>query len=296
MIKNDFITRSKFEEYHVLKNDWINLNLSKEYKSLIYSQIPLLRIESYFNYIIRLLYQEDYKKTDRKLDINILLKEYYETSTKILKENASIILDDTLDVSDTFQTSFEWKEHHLYYGKQLELIIQTVLDTVNYSTEIKDILGIGTAENPYLSIKSAQFCQNLVMIAYCSASKRIEDEFLNSNFFGVEIMEFNESEELIIYLTPKGMIEAPEYFSKFKAEDRNEELSKQLSKIGIQTINNQELKQKYFTSTILSFNNILYYHYEQINFNYSTFFNKRINRKHYGSIILETQGNYMKIK
>src|SRR5690554_3197160 len=106
-----FIEKFKKESYFLLEEKGIKLDLDEEYKSQIFKQIKLLRIESYFNYIIRLIFQEDYLKKNLAVDKTKLLNLYYETSTKILKDNASIILDNSINPYDDYRTSFNWEEH-----------------------------------------------------------------------------------------------------------------------------------------------------------------------------------------
>lgn len=289
-----FIKKQKNENNFIFDEDAIKLDLEPRYKKLLINQIKLLRIESYFNYIIRLIFQEDYLKKNLQIEKVTLLSLYYETANKILKDNASIILDSSINSYEEIYTSFNWEEHHLYYGKQLGLIVNTVLDIINHDKEIKQIIGLNENENPYNSQKARQFVQNLIVIGYSQATQRIEDEINNENYFGIEIIKNKNDEELIIYLTPKGMLEAPQFFSKIEKENRIDEFNKMLNKIGIQRIENNELKKQYETSTILVFNNKMYYHYKQFNLSYNDFFNKRINRPHFNSILLETQANYKK--
>lgn len=291
-----FIEKVKKETYFLIEGKGIKLDLDEEYKFQIFKQIKLLRIESYFNYIIRLIFQEDYLKKNLTVDKAKLLNLYYETSTKILKDNASIILDNSINPYDDYQTSFYWEEHHLYYGKQLGLIIKTILDIINFDREIKLLLNISENENPYNSSKAHQFIQNLIIIAYSQATQRIENEINNENYLGIEILKNNNNEEeLIVYLTPIGMMSVPEYFTNIDNEDKIPKFIKLLNQIGIQKIENEEIKQKYDSSIILAFDNKLYVHYKQYNLSYNSFFNKRINRPHINSIILETQANYRKI-
>ena len=293
------ISKTKKENYYLLDENSIKLDFDNEYKNQLYKQIPLLRIESYFNYIIRLIFQEDYLKKGLTIDKSNLLNLYYQTSAKILKDNASIILDSSINPYEEFQTSFEWEEHHLYYGKELELIVKTILDVINYNDELQQILDISKDENSYFSQKAHQFVQSLIMIAYSQATQRIEDEINNDNFLGIELLKNEDNEELIVYLTPKGMMEVPEIFKSVDNERRvtewNKILNQLFNQIGIQILDLKELKKQYDTSVILAHNNKLYYHYTQFNLDYNEFILKRINRPHLNSLLVETQANYKKI-
>ena len=108
------------------------------------------------------------------------------------------------------------------------------------------------------------------MIAYSQATQRIEDEINNENYLGIELFMNGVNEELIVYLTPKGMIEAPEIFMKIDKDNRVTEWTKFFNKlfnqIGIQMLDLEELKKQHNTSAILAFNNNLYCHYEQEDF------------------------------
>ena len=291
-----FIHKIKKENYYLFDESSIKFDFENEYKNQLYNQISLLRIESYFNYIIRLIFQEDYLKKGLMIDKPSLLNLYYQTSTKILKDNASIILDNSISPYEEIQTSFEWKEHHLYYGKELELIVKTILNIINYNKELQQILDISENENLYFSAKAHQFVQCLIMVAYSQATQRIEDEINNENFLGVELLKNNTNEELIVYLTPQGMMEAPEFFTNIDNERKIAEWNKIFNQVGIQRLDLEELKKQHNSSVILAHNNKLYCHYKQFDLSYNDFINKRINRPHLSSILMESQANYKKIE
>ncbi len=282
--------------YYFFDKSSIKINLSEEYKHQLLKQIKALRIESYFNYIIRLIYQEDYKKKGLKVEVSELFELYNETVSKILKDNARIILDSSINPYEELYTSFGWEAHHSNYGKELELIIDTILNVINYDKEIKRVLGLSENENPYNSMKAHQFVQALITIGYSQATQRIKDEIDNDNYLGIEFIKDKEDEELLIYLTPKGMVEVSELFNNIDEKDREQYFTKLLNYIGIQKIKNNHLENLCKTSDILVFNNKIYCHYKQINLSYNNFFNKRINKQHMYSIILETQSNYKLVK
>lgn len=291
-----FIHKEKKENYYLFLNNGIEIDVDLEYKKQLFKYIKLLRIESYFNYIYRLLYQEDYLKNNVKVEREELLFFYYEYATKILKDVASIILDETIDPYDEYKTSFEWKIHHQNYSIELKYIINAVLDTINYNKELRKTIGVADNENPYYSEKSHLFVNYLITIAYSHATQRIVDDLNSTNYLGIEIFEDKDDEdELIIYLTPKGIMEVATLMNNTVKEDRADIFMQILNKIGVQGVENKELKEYYNAPGLLVFNNKMYRHYKQYDSSYSDYFIKRINRPYMNSIILETQANFRKV-
>jgi len=297
-LKTHFVTKKQTNGAFLLENDWINIDKSVEYKKILYKYTPVYRIESFFCNLFSYILKKDYSSDFFRKYREGLLFRFQMVSEKILFDEASILFNESFIKENNFDIKFEWDERYQLYGKHFKYIIDDILSLVNYDKEnkIKKFIEIDENENPFFSQNANFFVQQLAIIGYSLATNRILDNFDNDNYFGLEIMDYNENSDLIIHLTPLGMMECLDRFTKLNPEQRKVEFEKQLNKIGVQIIDNKGLKSLLQTSVILAFNNDVFKHYKTNEISASQSLSGRTNREHISSVVVETQSNYIKLK
>jgi len=296
-LKTEFIKKTKSNQYTTFEGDWINFRLSEEYKEILYKYIPIYRVESFFynlfSYILKKDYSQDFFRNTR----DGLLYIFQLTSEKILYDEASIVFDESFIKDEQFRVNFEWDDRIQLYSNHFQYIIDDILSLINSDKEnnIKKIIGVNNGENPYFSPNAHMFAQQLVSVAYSIATNRIIDNIDNENYFGLEIMNYNNKTDLIIFLTPLGMFEYSQLYQNSNPEQRKIEFVNQINKIGLQMIDSEELRTNLETSALITFQNNIYKHYRTFEMSASEYLSRRTNKHYIKSVFVETQANFTKI-
>lgn len=284
-----FITRKIQNDNYYIDEYSITLDLTNEYKTQLLKHIKLLRIENYFTNLYKLIYKFYFKN---KQGTNDLIEYYIEAAYKILKDKASIVLDKNIDPYDEYYTSYEWNNKLDNYSNDLQYIIDNILHVINSDDELINILGIEKNENPYLSQKSHQFVQTIIVLSFSLATLRIIDDYENDDYINIEIIKSTNEYELVIYLTHKGIISAMDHFINIDKEYRSNELNKILNKYGIIEYNSNFLRKQLNSMSLLEYNNHLYYQYHQFNLTYNGFVQENLNLPRLKSLLINNQINF----
>lgn len=288
------ILKKKQDNYYCLEGDWCQLDLPNNQKKYFYDLFPKFRIDAFFNGVYNLIIKYKFQNKGLVYSRKEVLNYYYLVCQKYLKDIAFIFYDPFEDISDS--TLPDWENYFVNYGKELKAIIDTFLDVLNYDSDLKISLNIDENENVYTSQKAHTFLQSLVIASFHLAKKRIEDEFNNQNFFGVEILNTNQDngkKELVLYMTPLGMEQKfEEHFRGMDKELHSVEFNKILSSLNIKKVKNNSLKELCDSNFICYFEDGEIYHtYKQNNLSLNDFFTKRVNKGALMSLLVEFQAN-----
>src|SRR5690606_17209004 len=131
-------------------------------------------------------------------------------------------------------------------------------DKLNFSLELREIVGISSTENVYQMKELQPLIQNFIIIAAGHAFQRIRDEINNENFFGVEVIEIGGTEHMLLYQTPSGMLHYHSHISKFEPTERPAERNRLLGKIGVQKLESQKLHHMLDCHSIIALNNKIF--------------------------------------
>jgi len=296
-LKTDFIKKKKINQNYIFEGNWINLDLSKEYKEILFKYIPIYRIESFFYNLFSYILKKNYSKDFFRINRDGLFYDFQMATEKILYDEASIIFDESFLKDENFIVNFEWDNRFKLYSKHFKYIVDDILSLINYDTEnnIKKFIGVDKDENPYLSTNAHMFAQQLAIIGYSIATNRIIDNLDNDNYFGLELMNYNDKTDLIIHLTPLGMLECIELFDDLNQEQRRIEFENQIHKIGLKMIDSLELKATLQTSALITLNDNIFKHYKTDEVSASESLSGRTNNHFIKSVVVETQTNFTKI-
>lgn len=295
----EIVKRIKIGEHsYALKGDWIELTLDENIKKQLYNNICFFRAESLFSYVYRLMYECTYLHSSKNVDKQHLLNLYYKVSNKILIDRFGIISNPNHSFENV---EFDWSSNwYLNMEKEFAITEKTILDVINYSSEIAKAIGLDKDEDPYYSNKSAMFIQYLISIGYSIATNRILSDFEAKTQFGFEFVDFNDKQDLIIYLTPEGMISFPEEISEVMKANNGDKAGTErlkcirgkLEKLGINFITDKEQLKDFGNAPTISCLGKYFSHYKQYNLSSNEHFNERINRHYLYSIVLETQASF----
>ncbi|UPQ78689.1 hypothetical protein M0M57_13810 [Flavobacterium azooxidireducens] len=291
---NDLINKQKTDFGYQFKKNWLNLSLSENVKKNIFEVLPIIKPEMYFYYTYRLIVIEEFEKKNITIERKKIYEKFLELNSKILKEKCSILLSENDKPENSTHISFTWTNVYENYSKEVELLKDSVFNLINYKKNIRENLNIDENENPYFSQKSVQFFQNIMFIGFNIAHQRILCEADNENNFGIELVELNNQDELIIYPNPILMESLTEYLELSK-EDIINFCNENFEKLGISKISNERLKKDLETSYLISFKGELYYLKKYFDFDFNTYMNKRINKPIFSSLLFETQANLKKV-
>lgn len=278
----DFVKLNTIYEYNC---NWIDLDRLLVYKVALESCFNYIRPDMYFNYLFRVIVKYDFQDKNKPIPENdILLKLYKEISSKFLRDNCNIFL------SEKSELSFSWEIYHNNYSKEIEHFRDCTLDFINYNDNVKKAIGIEENENPYFSIKSSKFFDDIIIMGLRLAYTRILNEIDNKEFFGAEIV----LNELKLYVTPIGFKNLSK-IHKLNPNERNEIFFDYLSKSQINKLDSEDLKLIYQSPLILEYKNRLFYHYKMEGDFMNDFMSKRINKTLFASLWIESQINFKEI-
>lgn len=290
-INNNFSNRidNNVFEYKI---NWLDeIFPNKNYRNELLNSLSSIRPEMLFYYIYYLIAKYDYSNNNIEITNPFnLIKQYKEASLKILKEKCNIISENESIYSES-NISFNWEIHHANFSNEFKDLKDSILDYVNYNKSLQKIIGLENDENPYFSVKSKYFFQDIMYIGYLMSLHRLENEIYSDSYFGVEIINFNNQIDCIIYLTPKGFIN----ISDITKEKRNTIFNDFYKEKGIQFIKSNKLNELLMSTEIFTLNSNLYCHYKIPEENINDFMIKRLNRNHISSTMIEGQTNYKKI-
>ena len=296
------VQRNKIGEYsYTLTGDWIKLSIDRKIKKVLYENIYLFRVESLFNYFYRLMYECTYLNSSNPLDKHHLLKLYYKVTNRILLDRFGIISNNNHSLE---LVEFDWSSNwYLNMVQEFGNTEKTILDVINYSSDIKEAIGLNKLENPYNSKESAMFIQCLISIGYSMATNRILSDFDSKSQFGFEIVDFNDKQDLIIYLTPEGMITFPEEMGQIIKSNNGDKdgaermkcIRGKLAELEINFITDKERLKEFGNAPTINCLDNFFSHYKQHNLSCNEHFNKRINRYFFSSIVLETQASFRRV-
>ncbi|HEX8577675.1 MAG TPA: hypothetical protein VF677_15420 [Flavobacterium sp.] len=291
---DDLINKQKTDFGYLLKGNWINLGLTENVKKAIFELLPIIKPEMYFYYTFRLIAIEEFEKKNIQIETKNIYSKFTELNSKILKEKCSILMSENDKPENSNYISFIWTNVYDNYSKEVDLLKDSILNMINYKKNIQEYLNINENENPYTSQKSIHFFQNLMFIGFNIAHQRILCEVDNSNNFGIELVELDNQDELIIYPNPKLM----ESLSKH-LDLSNEEIinfcNENFEKIGISKINNEKLKKDLGTNFIVNFKGELFYLKKYFDLDFNIYMNKRINKPAFSLLLFECQLNLKKV-
>lgn len=296
-LKTKFIRKKKINQIHTFEDDWINLDLSKEYKEILFHYIPIYRVESYFYNLFSYILKNDYSKDIFRTNREGLLYKFQTTCEKILYEEANIIFDEELLKNDLFLVNFEWDDRFKLYSKHFKYIVDDILSLINYDTEnkIKKAIGVDINENPYNSANAQMFAQHFAILGYSIATNRIIDNLDNDNYFGLELMNYNDKTDLIIHTTPLGMFEMSQIFDNITPEQRVSVFENYIKEIGLQIIDSPNLFKTLETPILIYLDNKIFKHYKNNELSASISLRGRTNNHYIKSVVAESQANFMKI-
>jgi hypothetical protein len=298
----EIIQRNKIGEHsYALKGDWVKLTLDAKIKKALYDNIYFFRVESLFNYIYRLMYECTYLHSDKSVDKQHLLNLYYKVSNRILLDRFGIMSNNNHSFENV---EFDWSSNwYLNMEQEFGNTEKTILDIINYSSDIRKAIGLDEVEDPYDSNKSAMFIQYLISIGYSMATNRILLDFESKSQFGFELVDFNDKQDLIIYLTPEGMITIPEEMSQIKASYNDDKggterlkcIHGKLAELGINFITDKERLKEFSNAPTINCLDNFFSHYKQHDLSANEHFKERINRHYLVSITLETQASFRRV-
>lgn len=292
----DLINKELINGVYYLKNNWVNLNISQSLEIELIKSLYFFRPETYFNYLFAFVYHYEYgEKGKTIIDKNVVFEIFLEASKKILKEECAVISPIKEGTCNQVDLSFFRRDRFINFISEIKFYKSTVLDYVNDTPATQISLGIEPDENPYHSEKSIQFFQNMMFIGYSIAVQRIRDELYNESYFGVEIIDFKKQTDLLIYLTPEGMIKGKKLYEMSK-EEKIKIYNDFLSRKNIKRIESKYLQKELFSPIILNFENNLFYHYQQSEPYSNDFISKKINKQHISSLFTESQANYLMLE
>lgn len=295
----EIVRRDKIGEHsYILKGDWIKLTLDEKIKKELYNNIYFFRVESLFSYIYRLMYESTYLRSGNPVDKHHLLNLYYKVSNRILLNRFGIIVNNNHSFGNV---EFDWSSNwYLNMEQEFGNTEKTILDIINYCSDIRKAIGLNEVEDPYDSKKSAMFVQYLISIGYSMATNRILSEFESKSQFGFELVDFNDKQDLIIYLTPVGLMSFPEEIDQIMKSNNGDKggterlkyFRGKLAEIGINFITDKEQLKDFGNAPTINSLNKYFTHYKQHNLSSNEHFDERINRHFLYSIVLETQASF----
>lgn len=284
----EIIKGSKQVDLFKYSEDWIDIDCSQEYKESLIECIKYIRPEMYFNYLLRLIIKYDFENKGEQIPPNDnLLRLFQEASRKILNEECGILTSDDSD-KDTF-LSFQWQIHHVNYSKEVDALLKSTQNYINYSEHIRKSLNIDSHENPYTSQKSMAFFHTLMYIGLRMAYTRISNDLENKSIIGAELV----SHELKLYLTPEGLRNLSQ-IERLTSKERWEIFNKFSEDYKIKIIESKALQSHFDASIILEYQSNLYHNYKIYGNYLNTYMSNRINNKPLASLWTESQSNYKK--
>lgn len=298
----EIIQRNKISQHsYALKGDWVKLTLDEKIKKVLYDNIYFFRVESLFSYIYRLIYECTYLHSGKSVDKHHLLNLYYKVSNRILLDCFGIMSNN----NDSFENvQFDWSSNwYLNMEQEFGNTQKTILDKINNNSDIRKAIDLDEVENPYDSNKSAMFIQYLISIGYSMATNRILLDFDSKSQFGFELVDFNDMQDLIIYLTPEGMITFPEEMGQIRKSNNGDKegterlkcFGGKLAELGINFIKDKERLKEFGNAPTINCMDNFFSHYKQHDLYSNEHFDERINRHYLYSIVLETQASFRRV-
>lgn len=259
-----FIANSKYpylphfiKEYNYIINyEVIDFHEAKEYKEYIIKIIKITNLESYFARLFDIIYEKNKENIDinEPLDMMFLFEEYLAASFKLLKEKSFILFKDI----NTFETNYTLDKithkHSLLFQKYLD----SILDCINYDTNLKNFLGINSSENPYFSEKSHLFLQKAVTVAFSIFNERFLENISNKKYLNIEYYKDNIYNGLTLYLTPLGIINYKNYNKINKSSDYKKHVNHLLNDINIKYCSSLNLSVKFESDSFIIHNDTMY--------------------------------------
>lgn len=295
----EIVQRNKIGKHsYALKGDWIKLTLDEKIKKVLYDNIYFFRVESLFSYIYRLMYECTYLHSANFVDKHHLLNLYYKVSNRILLDRFGIMSNNNHSYENV---EFDWSSNwYLNMEQEFGNTEKTILDIINYSSDIRKAIGFDGVEDPYESNKSAMFIQYLISIGYSMATNRILSDFESKSQFGFELVDFNDNQDLIIYLTPEGIISFPEEIDQIIKSNNGDKggverlkcIRRKLEEIGLNFITDKERLKEFGNAPTINCLDKFFSHYKQHDLSSNEHFDERINRHYLNSIVLETQASF----
>lgn len=276
----------------VYSPNWLNLEVSEEYKQELKKCVKYCRPDMYFHYLFRFILRYDFEELGRPLKNTYeLFSIYQKIAQKILYDQCYIMFSES-----EVESPVEWRIPHRNFAKVTEAYKSTVLDYINYNKTAYEPLGLKPDANPYFSEGCLQFFQNLMFVGFLIANSRINDELTSDNYFGADVMNFKEEDSLTVYLTPYGMINN-NLLTAMSTEEIIALYNQYLLHIGFEPIRDKEKISELNTAIILMNKTKSFYHkatqFHECAHDYVI---KRINKPHISSLKFETQVSYTELK
>ncbi len=293
LFSHQVVNKDSNDNHFAISNDWLNFEMTAEEKNFAFKLLKKVRPDSFFYYFFGLIYLQNYKSSVLPLILKSILTDFQEGLVKLLKENVMILVDSRVSPDREFVPKFQWKRQFDNFGKDLQFFIDAAKDVINYNPDRYFIFGVQPGGNPYSSPNVNLFVQNLMLISASLAFQRLHDEIDNEEYFGIEIFHVDNEEELILYLTPHGLVERLSGTSVLsKPKENFDEIITLLNDIGIQKINVPVLNTNYKANSFIVFNNKLYYQYLEHDENISEYIATRNNVSFLTALFRDGQINF----
>lgn len=286
------LNKSKEGSVYFLKDDWLNMEISVQEKELYYALMPVLRTERFLSYFFKLLNYKLYEEKGKVADKEILLKYFTEGLTRILKDKMKVLLSNEVNPYDEVPTSYEWLPQFNNFGTDLNFFKDAILDKLNFSPELREMIGISPSVNVYQMNEMHLLVQNFMIIAAGHAFQRIRDEINNENYFGIEVIVNQSGKHLLLYQTPAGMLHYNTHFSKFESELRPAERSRMFAEIGLQKLESKKLHSMLDCHSVIAFRNEVYVQHKFTDDNLSSYISNKNNLPFLKSLQADLQVNF----
>lgn len=251
--------------------------------------ISIFRPDMYFYYLYRFIIRYNFENKGIESNLEKIKTLYIQASSYILEEKCSLKLQEIYQ-----PLNFNWEDEHINYSNEIEYFKSSILGHISFNNETMSTLKINEDDNPFFADESSKFFQDVMFFGFLMSLNRIESEIDNLLYFGGEVINYGNETDLIIYLTPHGMVNYSN-ISKLGKDERVDFFLKFLDHIKITRIRSNDLKEKYKTQLIVDLNGELFYHTKYFYGQYNNYMNERINRSPISSILIEGQTNLRKI-
>lgn len=288
----ELISKSSEHKYSNLSGDWLNIDFPKDLKALVYSTLEYLRPEILFYQLFSIVVKKNFIEMKRAIvDRKTILNLYNGFSNYILENYCEVGIEGFNPSFDIY----EWEILDNNLEKHIIALKNSMIDFVMYDENRTKELGI--LPNDFLGVKveGDKLFQNVMLIGCAIATSRIIAELDNDNYIGAEFIEYNNSKQLLIYLTPYGMINHKKIIGP-KFNGGLEYYQEFLEQNSYQLVTSSFLRKEFNSNQILEYKGETYAHVKEV-FDYSNdFIIDWLNQSYSFSLLANTQVNFKKMR